>query len=185
MNKTYSENIDELKILLDYSWQKYHIQHNFFESLDSKSSRLTTFIGILFTVISGFVYQSLTSEFFQSIKELNCHYIIWLLLILLLLIAISTSFYFSLSALSIKKVVDPSKINKVKNYLRNIEKTEKQSQRKLIIYIINSLSDSEENVREINIQKSKKVKLISIWLKISLFLVLANLVLYSIIIYLK
>lgn len=179
MKIKHSENISQLKALLDYAWQKYHIQHNYFSSLDSKSSTITTFIGILFTVITGFVYYILTTEFIKSIKVGDCLNIIFLILLTLLLVSISATFYFSLSALAVKKIVDPSKIENVKKYLKSIEQTDKQSHRKLLIYIINSLSDSEKSVRETNFQKSAKVKLTTLLLKISLFLVLVNIVLYS------
>jgi hypothetical protein len=171
----FNQSNETLRILLDYSWEKYNKQNQYFDSLDSKSATMSSFIGLLFSIISGFCYYLLANTELLSLNNNLIESIIFIVFSSALLIVVIISFYLSLSALGIRKVVDPAKISDVKMFYRKNEREQNRFERKFIIYIINSLENAEISFRNANYNKSQKIKMMTMWLKAATILILLNL----------
>jgi hypothetical protein len=176
-------NSDSIEILVEYAWKVYEKHHQIFDNLDQKASYLTGFIGLFLTFSSGLLFPVLLQDYSAKSCFLVCIIVCFKLSIVALIACISISLFFSIYALKIRKITDIAPVSSVKEFLRNLEKEEtplKQT-RKISIYVINSIEIATTSMQENCLYKSNQLKKSVLFLLLSLFFALINILLYMLI----
>jgi hypothetical protein len=176
-----NEMKDAQQMLLEFAWQVYNKQHQYFDGLDQKASYLTGFIGLFLTFVSGFSFSVFFEDTNPSTVSVVYLIIIFKILLSLLIIFITLSLLFSIRALRIRKISDIAKVNTIKEFIRNLETENKPARKKTLAYIVNSIELATKSLQDNCDYKSLQIKRSIRFLTVSLFVGFTSIVIYLII----
>ena len=158
----YEESKKIIQTILDFSWNKYNNQNDYYDSLDQKATTLAGFIGIVLTLLTA-LSNSVFSMTIYLDNKLQIEVLILKLILLLIFVLLILAFLFAIFSLRVKLLSNPSNINEIIKYNKKLKSIDnlKKRHKQLLVGIIKTLSRSEISIHNCNLKKSKAIKTVT------------------------
>lgn len=158
----YEESKNLIQTIVEFSWNKYNNQNDYFDSLDQKATTFAGFIGIILTILTAFSNSIFSLPSYLD-SQLQIEVLFLKLILLLIFVLLVLALLFAILSLRVKILSNPSNINEIIKYYRQLKSIQnlKKRHKQLLVGITKTLSRSEISIHNCNLKKSKAIKTVT------------------------
>lgn len=180
MNDKEERDIRTAKIAYEYAWEKYKMQHQFFDSINTKNSIVISLITLLLTVITGFIAY-LYQDYVDKGININCIHHLFIIVLLGTVVLVVISLWESLGILNTKSMLDAMETEKIIDFLKSHKEKKPTDEKILYADMALSLGAAEKSVIEVNSKEATQFARIIIYIKVIIILIIIDISLFVLI----
>lgn len=177
MDEKYHNDAQTAKIVYDYAFEKYKMQHQYFDSINTKNSLVLSLITLSFTSIIGFIAY-IYKEYYRIINLNNCISMVFIIGMITIVILLILSFWKSLDVLNIKEMADAMRVEKLILHAKQNNGETLKKEKTLYILMARSLSAAENTIIKTNLNQSENLTYVIKILRVLLILIVFELSLF-------